>query len=59
MGRPGRRGFDPLGAFSNLAFAVSLGLGFVGWWTAFIGQIVVESKYNGVGSAAGTLWFSM
>lgn len=50
--------FAPLG---NLAFGISLAIAFVGWWTAFIGQIVAESKApdGSDRSPVGVAWFAM
>lgn len=61
MGRmPGRLPqVDYLAPVANLPLAISLGLAFVGWWTAFIGQAIAESRSDGSRSLVGVQWFNM
>ena len=46
---------------SNIPVLVTFVVAFAAWWTAFIGQIIYESKYSQVrdasGSAVGVSWF--
>lgn len=48
-------------SISNVPLAITFLFAIVGWWTAFIGQIVYENKYDqvttGRGSAVGVSWF--
>lgn len=55
-------GMDVMGVLSNVPVALTFLFAVVGWWTAFIGQIVYEHRYsqaNGSGSAVGVSWFSI
>lgn len=48
-------------SLSNIPVLVTFVIAFAAWWTAFIGQIIYESKYSQVrdahGSAVGVSWF--
>lgn len=47
-------------SLSNIPLAATFLFAIVGWWCAFIGQIVYEHRYsqaNGRGSAVGVSWF--
>lgn len=54
-----RNGFDVGAIASSPALLASFALAIPGWFTAFIGQIIVESKFEGSGSAAGIAWFNI
>ncbi|GAA6019219.1 hypothetical protein JCM11491_001421 [Sporobolomyces phaffii] len=58
-----RGGFDPRPVFSHPFFLLTSLIAIAGWWTALIGQIVLESKYhaqpNASGSAVGAPWFGI
>lgn len=58
-----RGGFDPRPVFSHPFFLITSLIAIAGWWTALIGQIVLESKYhaqpNSSGSAVGAPWFGI
>ncbi|KAM0754826.1 hypothetical protein T439DRAFT_321877 [Meredithblackwellia eburnea MCA 4105] len=57
-----RGGFDVRQVFSHPAFLITLLLAVVGWFTAFVGQVILEAKYhslNGKGSAVGVAWFGI
>lgn len=61
MGRvPGRLPeVEWLAPIANLPLGISLALAFVGWWTAFIGQCVAESRSSGTRALVGVQWFNM
>lgn len=50
-------------SLSNIPVLVTFVVAFAAWWTAFIGQIIYESKYRQVrgasGSAVGVSWFGV
>lgn len=58
-----RGNFDPRPVFSHPFFLLTNLVAIAGWWTALIGQIVLESKYhaqpNASGSAVGAPWFGI
>ncbi|GAA6063202.1 hypothetical protein JCM10212_000504, partial [Sporobolomyces blumeae] len=58
-----RGGFDPRPVFSHPFFLITSLVAIAGWWTAFIGQIVLESKFHAQpgaqGSAVGAPWFGI
>ncbi|GAA5884465.1 hypothetical protein JCM16303_005094 [Sporobolomyces ruberrimus] len=60
-----RGGFDPRPVFSHPFFLLTSLIAIAGWWTALIGQIVLESKFsdhaqpNASGSAVGAPWFGI
>ncbi|BGP14629.1 Transmembrane osmosensor [Rhodosporidiobolus nylandii] len=57
-----RGGFDVRPVLSHPGFLLTLLIASAGWWAAFIGQIVLESKYHSQGnsgSAVGVPWFGI
>jgi SHO1 osmosensor len=52
-----RGAFDPALVISAPVLLGSFVLAIPGWFTAFISQIVVESKFHGGRSAVGVGWF--
>ncbi|GAA5953229.1 hypothetical protein JCM21900_004458 [Sporobolomyces salmonicolor] len=58
-----RAGFHVRPVFSHPAFLLTLLVAVAGWFTALIGQIVLESKYHAQpsskGSAVGVPWFGI
>ncbi|GAA5885946.1 hypothetical protein JCM5296_007040 [Sporobolomyces johnsonii] len=58
-----RAGFNVRPVFSHPAFLITLLVAVAGWFTALIGQIVLESKYHAQpsskGSAVGVPWFGI
>ncbi|BGP54500.1 hypothetical protein JCM8202_001580 [Rhodotorula sphaerocarpa] len=59
---PARPGFDLRLVLAHPAFLVTQIAATAGFWTAFIGQIILESKFQssgGSGSAVGVPWFGI
>lgn len=58
-----RGNFDPRPVFSHPFFLLTNLVAVAGWWTALIGQIVLESKFHSQpgasGSAVGAPWFGI
>ncbi|CAD6572345.1 MAG: Transmembrane osmosensor [Cyphobasidiales sp. Tagirdzhanova-0007] len=60
--RHGSKGFDVVGVLSNIPIVISFIIAFVAWWTAFVGQVIYEHKYDerhGSGSSVGVAWFGI
>ncbi|GAA5884695.1 hypothetical protein JCM6882_005356 [Rhodosporidiobolus microsporus] len=57
-----RGGFDIGAPFKHPAFALTQLIAAAGWFAAFVGQVVLESKYHSQGksgSAVGVPWFGI
>lgn len=55
------RGFDIGAVVRNPALIATIGVAFVAWFIAFIGQCVGEAQYNSIAGTPrfGVLWFAI